>query len=87
MNKNGHVGTSLAVQWLRITYNAGDAGSIPGQGTKIPHAAEQLSPRATTREKPARFNERSHMPQLRPTRGSQKKKKKRMAMSIIAKTG
>ena len=30
--------------------NAGDAGSIPGQGTKIPHAAGQLSPRATTIE-------------------------------------
>ena len=26
-------------------YNAGDAGLIPGQGTKIPHAAGQLSPR------------------------------------------
>ena len=26
--------------------NAGDMGSIPGQGTKIPHAARQLSPRA-----------------------------------------
>ena len=25
--------------------NAGDAGSIPGQRTKIPHAEEQLSPR------------------------------------------
>ena len=23
--------------------NAGDAGSIPGRGTKIPHAVEQLS--------------------------------------------
>ena len=46
--------------------NAGDAGSIPGRGTKIPHAAEQLSPRATTREKPACLRERSHMPQLRP---------------------
>ena len=30
--------------------NAGDAGSIPGGGTKIPHAAGQLSPRASTRE-------------------------------------
>ena len=29
-------------------YNAGDAGSIPDQGTKVPHAAGQLSPRATT---------------------------------------
>ena len=32
--------------------NAGDAGSIPGRGTKIPHAAGQISPRDTTREKP-----------------------------------
>ena len=26
-----------------LPYNAGDMGSIPGQGTKIPHAGEQLS--------------------------------------------
>ena len=33
-------GTSLAVQWLRLcASNAGGTGSIPGQGTKIPHAA------------------------------------------------
>ena len=30
--------------------NAGDAGSIPSWGTKIPHAVGQLSPRATTTE-------------------------------------
>ena len=30
--------------------NAGDAGSIPGQGNKIPHAAGQPSPCATTTE-------------------------------------
>ena len=30
--------------------NAGDRGSIPGQGIEIPHATEQLSPRATARE-------------------------------------
>ena len=30
--------------------NAGDMRSTPGQGTKIPHASEQLSPRATTTE-------------------------------------
>ena len=30
--------------------NAGDAGLIPGQGTKIPHAAGQLSPLAATTE-------------------------------------
>ena len=29
-------------------YNAGDVGSIPGQGTKISHALEQLNPRATS---------------------------------------
>ena len=30
--------------------NAGDAGSIPGRGTKIPHAAGQLSPWGATTE-------------------------------------
>ena len=30
--------------------NAGDTGSIPGQGTKIPHAMGQISPGATTTE-------------------------------------
>ena len=29
---------------------AGEVGLIPGRGTKIPHAIEQLSPRATIRE-------------------------------------
>ena len=53
--------------------NAADAGSIPGWGTKIPHAAGQLSPCATAREKPAHCTEEpahcsegSHMLQLRP---------------------
>ena len=37
--KNSSHGTSLMVQWLRLRpSNAGDTGSIPGQGTKIPHA-------------------------------------------------
>ena len=30
--------------------NAGDVGLISGEGTKIPHAVEQLSLRATTTE-------------------------------------
>ena len=30
--------------------NEGDAGSIPSQGTKIPHAVGQLSPCAAKRE-------------------------------------
>ena len=38
----------LVVQ--NLPSNAGDAGSIPGQGTKIPHAAGQLSPHTTARE-------------------------------------
>ena len=48
------------------SYNAGDAGSIPGGGTKIPHAVGQLNPRATTREKPMHRNGESHILQLRP---------------------
>ena len=35
--------------------NAGDVGSIPGQGTKIPRAVEQISLCAVTRE-PTRHN-------------------------------
>ena len=33
-------------------YNAVDMGSIPDQGTKIPHAVGQLSLHATTTEPP-----------------------------------
>ena len=33
-----------------LPYNAGDTGSISGRGTKISHAAGQLSPHATTTE-------------------------------------
>ena len=32
-----------------LSANVEDIGLIPGWGTKIPHALEQLSPRATTR--------------------------------------
>ena len=56
--------------------NAGDVGQIPGQGTKIPHAAGQLSPYATTRQpassaahttarEPMHWHERACMLQLR----------------------
>ena len=45
-----------------MPYNAGDAGLIPGQGTKIPHAAGQLSPSATTTEL-ACLNWRACVPQ------------------------
>ena len=43
--------------------NAGDVGLIPGQGTKIPCAAGQLSPCAL---EPIHPKERSRVPQLRP---------------------
>ena len=34
------MGTSLAIQWLRLRVsNARGAGSIPGPGAEIPHAA------------------------------------------------
>ena len=36
--------------------NAGDMGSIPGGGTKIPHATGQLSPCATTTEAQVRYS-------------------------------
>ena len=41
--------------------NAWDVGWIPGQGTKIPHAAEQLSLYTTTTEP---MNSGAHAPQL-----------------------
>ena len=43
--------------------NAGDVGSIPGWGTKIPHAAGQLSLYATTTELVC-LNERARVPQI-----------------------
>ena len=43
--------------------SAADASLIPGQGTKIPHAVGQLSPRATTAEPVCSG---VHMPQPEP---------------------
>ena len=35
------IGTTLAVQWLRLhAPTAGGMGSIPGWGTKVPHAIQ-----------------------------------------------
>ena len=44
--------------------NAGDEGSILGQGTKIPHATRQLSPYTTTRE--------AHVPHQRASAAKRK---------------
>ena len=43
--------------------SAGNVGSIPGRGTRIPHAEEQLSPQTAITE-PTHCNERQHMTQL-----------------------
>ena len=44
----------------KLLYGVGHGGFILGQGTKIPHATEQLSPLIATRE-PMGHSERSHM--------------------------
>ena len=68
--------------------NAGDVSSHPAQGTKIPHAVEQLSLGTTARE-PTRINKRSymiqrrsHVPQLRPDAAKLKKKLQRTSLDI-----
>ena len=69
--KDPTTGTSLVVQWLRLRApNAGDLGSIPGQGTrsrmpqlkimraatkKTLHAAMKI-PRATTKTRCSQIN-------------------------------
>ena len=50
-----------------LRYNAGDEGSTPGRGTKIPHASGQLSPRATTTELMC-LKERAHVQQQQSPR-------------------
>ena len=41
INNNTFAGTSLVVQWLRLhASKASDASSVPGQGAKIPPAAQ-----------------------------------------------
>ena len=45
-------------------YKAGDAGSVPGWGTKIPRVVGQLRPHVTTGES-GYHNERAHVTQLR----------------------
>ena len=45
-----------------LSSNAGDVGSIPGRGTKIPHAMGQLNRYATTTE-PMSCSERPQVPQ------------------------
>ena len=50
--KDSNMGTSPVGLWLRtcLAINAGDTGSIPGQGTKISHGTKQLRQHAATTE-------------------------------------
>ena len=52
--------------------NAGDKGLIPDQGANMPHATGQLSLCTTAREDPTRGQERSLVPQLRPSAAQNK---------------
>ena len=58
---------------MNLLCNTEDAGSILGQGTKIPRAVEQLSLHITTGESMC-CNKRTSMLQIRPN--AKKKKKK-----------
>ena len=64
-----------------------DMGSIPGRGTKIPHAAEQPSPRSTTTRESMYHNARSHMPQLRPDTAPQKSYRKDLELISLSQQG
>ena len=54
-SKQYTAGTSLVVQWLRLCASiAWGAGSIPDQGTKIPHAvqhSQEKKPKKTIKYK------------------------------------
>ena len=65
LNKNTWLGDFPGGPVVKnLPWNAGDIGSIPGQGTKIPHATKQLSLHTITRE-PVCHNEISCLLQLR----------------------
>ena len=54
-----HLGTSLVVQWLRLcASNARVTGSIPGWGTRIPHAAGMATIKSPATEGEERERER-----------------------------
>ena len=62
--KYPQMGTSRVTQWLRLrTPNAGDPGSIPGQGTRS--HMPQLRVCMLQLKTPHAASKRSHVPQLR----------------------
>ena len=68
-----------------LPYDAGDSGSMPGQGAKIPYAAGQLCPLAKTAE-PVHCNRRTCMMQPRPDAAKNKLILKRMKSSWLGGT-
>ena len=57
-----------------MPWKTGDAGSIPGQGTNVPHATEQLSP-CTSADELTGCNQSIHVPQWRLSTAKNKNKK------------
>ena len=48
-----------------LPYNAGDSDSVPGRGTKIPHASSQLSQHTATTE--SKWSRTGVLQQEKPT--------------------
>ena len=59
------MGTSLVVQWLRLyASTAGSTGSVPGWGTKIPHAARWGQKKKVKRNDEINFNNKTLIPNI-----------------------
>ena len=52
-----HIGTSLAVQWLRLPSNAGGTGLIPVWGAKSSHASWPKNQNIKQKQYRNKFNE------------------------------
>ena len=65
--------------------NAGNMGSIPGQGTKVPRAEGQLSPRVATRE--SQHTRRNEDPAQQKRKHSvNRKRKKESEVALLCPT-
>ena len=61
----GLIGTSLVAQWLRLcASNASGVGSIPGQGTKTPHATKHDQKTRTKKKKKPKGNRKTYIGKL-----------------------
>ena len=76
----GHLGTSLAVQWLRLHLpGQGVWGGIPGRGARIPHT---LWPKSQNIKHTHTHKNRSNIV-TNPIKNSKKKKKKGHSITVI----